>query len=352
MITLHSINNPGSAFQAYALNKFLNGTGIENHIIDYRPAYSKLGRNKIKGVVRAILFLFNEHDANKKYRDFMKNNMKLTPSKYLTYKQLCQKTPKADVYISGSDQLWNADYDCGRDDAYYLGFVEKAKKIAYATSVGKNRISDSAVNLLCSKISDYQYLSVREKPTANLLSQRLSRTVEWVCDPVFLLDKDEYMSMCSSNIYGKYAVVYLSAASELLNEVIQFVKKKYGLTIIQAGGNVKRCQCHVHLKNVGPYDFLTLINNAQLVISSSFHATAFSHILHRNFVAILPEKNGERISSLLSLSELEYKIVNSIDDIDEAVKEADFNLVDERLKPFIALSKNYLLNALQCDTDD
>lgn len=346
-ITLHSINNPGSALQAFALNRFLQKNGIENEIIDYRPPYSKVGRRKFRAIISSILFFPSFISSNRKYSRFMKQNMTLTEKTYRKYSSLLSNPPQADVYMTGSDQLWNTFYDCGRDDSYYLRFVAKGKKVAYSTSVGKSDISDNELSFIIERIKDFEMLSLREKSTCELFQSVLNKPVRWVCDPVLLLPASDYDGFQTSLCKEKYAVVYLSEKSDLLEQVIARVREELGLSIIQAGGLVKRCSCDKLISAVGPEDFISLIKNAELVISSSFHATAFSLLLHKNFISILPGGNGERIISILELSHLKNKIVNSIADYDAAITAPDYKSVDELMCPFIKQSQEFLLSIVQ-----
>ena len=344
LITLHSINNPGSALQAYALNRFLNDNGIKNEIIDYRPYYSKIGTQIIKGIIRTIVFYPNERETNRKYNTFVKKYMKLTRKRYFLYSQLKNKSPEADCYIVGSDQLWNPDYECGKDSAYTLSFIKGKDKIAYATSVGKPTLSESELENLALRIEDFKWISVREKSTSKLLSAKMARDVSWVCDPVFLLDSKDYLNLVTENKYGDYAVMYLAVASPMLDKYIEYLRSVLGLKIIQAGGNLKRCNCDLHLKNIGPEEFLTLIQHAKFVISGSFHATAFSLLFKKSFCAFLPESNGERILSILSLTGLESRIIRQENDFSEATKAIDYSVVDAELSLFIEKSRNKLID--------
>lgn len=344
IITLHSIYNPGSALQAYALNKFLKINNIDNEIIDYRPAYSTIGKNKIKGIITRIIYSRNIKTLKKRYESFINDNMIVTRKQFHTYKELQTNPPVFDIYMTGSDQLWNEDYDCGRDSAYYLKFVNDIKKVAYSTSIGKSMISPIELAHLKEKIKDFSNIAVREENTSLILSKVLGKDVKWVCDPVFLLEANAYSNFIGLNKYGNYAVVYLSARSKLLDDVVDKLKKDYKLKIIQAGGNMKRCNADILISDIGPKEFLTLINHSKLVVCSSFHAIAYSHILHKNFIALLPKPNGERISSLLNLSGLSWKMINDISRIEECIKEPDYEDVDKRLIPFIQKSKEYLLS--------
>ncbi len=346
IITLHSINNPGSALQAFALNRFLMNQKIDNEIIDYRPSYSKKGKNKFKWFLRTLFFLPKYLSANRKYARFMEENMCLTARTYSSYSQLKENPPIADIYMTGSDQLWNPYYDCGQDDSYYLKFVKEGRKMAYSTSVGKDELTNDEENSLLEKISDFKAIAVREKSTYNALFKKLSIPLKWVCDPVFLLDAEEYNKFITPNRYGNYAVVYLSKRSQLLEKVISEVRSKYGLRIIQAGGYVKRCSCDDLISPVGPEEFLSLLYHSKLVISSSFHATAFSLIFNKNFVSILPDGNGDRIVSLLNLLELEWKLIKKEEDIRMAFGNPDYHLVNKYLDSFVKDSKSFLLSML------
>ena len=352
IITLHDICNPGSVFQAYALNKFVNDNGFESQIIDYVPIYSHIGKNKIKGVIRNILFGKNLRKIRKKYRQFINENIATTSKKYSSSKNLFKEKEGTELFIAGSDQLWNLDYDCGRDEAYYLSFAKNCKKISYATSLGKEKVDKQDLNFIADKIKDFSYLSVREKSSCAMLEPYVGKPIKWVCDPVFLLDKEDYVKDCKRLLDDKYLVVYLSAGTELLNSCLQKIKELTGYKVVLLGGNVTRFACDLHVKDMGPKEFISYIVNAELVISSSFHATAFSHIFHKKFGVILPEKNGERIKSLLALSNLENRIIESVNDVDEVLEEVDFNAVDGKINPFVKESKEYLLDAISSCVKD
>lgn len=346
IITLHNIPNPGSVLQAYALQQFLFENGYKNEIIDYRPYYSVIGKNKIKGIIRELLFRKNQNSLLCKYNEFINKNMKLTKNTYNSLKSLFDNPPLADKYLTGSDQLWNLSYDCGKDDAYYLKFTNNKNKYSYATSVGKNNIPPDELNIIIENISTFKNISTREKSTSEILSKKLCRNVEWVCDPVFLLNKDKYINMINPVNFENYAVIYLSKSSDLLNGIIEKIKNEYGYKIILAGGNVTRCPCDLHLKDLGPHDFLSYLFYAKLVISSSFHATAFSHIFHKEFIAILPEGNSERIESLLQLTGLEDRIIRDTNELNCLQNKIDFNIVDQKLDDFIYNSKQFLLQKI------
>ena len=349
LITLHNIGNPGSSLQAYALNKYLNDLGIDNTIIDYKPYYTKIDAQVIRSLLRILVFWKNHRMTLKKYEAFAQRYMQLTSRCYRKYSDLKRANLKANCFIVGSDQLWNATYKCGRDKAFKLAFVKDVPKISYATSVGRAEIPEKERLHLIRGICDFEWISVREQSTSSMLSRYMKRRVEWVCDPVFLLDKSVYEEMikgCDCTKYDEYAVMYLAESSPLLDGLIDYLRVVKGWKIIQAGGNRKRCNCDVLINCVDPVDFLALIKNAKFVISGSFHATAFSLIFEKQFGVLLPNKNEERIISLLNLVGLENKIIMNNSDFEYVLSVVDYMQCKHKLKQFIEESGRQFNKAL------
>lgn len=344
IITIHAMHNPGSVFQAYALQRYLSREH-NAEIIDYRPAYFYSEGSGLKLLLKKTLFHKNWKSREKKYDGFIRRNMRLT-QRYSSHDELKVAGLTADAFIVGSDQLWNTDYQCGRDLSFYLDFVEHGRKISYSTSVGKPQIDEAGKELYVTWLMSFDGLSVRERSTALALSELLNRHVEWVCDPVFLLEKDAYTGFIGERIIKEeYAVVYMSEASELLNSVVDCYRKK-GLKIVLAGGFTKRCACDRHIVDVGPEDFLSLIYYANAVISSSFHATAFCHIFHKEFITLAPPKNGERIYSLVRYTGLQDRAIADQFNPVMMGKPIDWNEVDKEMQTYIEASKQFLRDVL------
>lgn len=346
IITIHCQANFGSALQAYALCRFLLDNKYENRVIDYRPDYIIGNGGGLKGMVKAWLFGKNGKTVRNKYDSFIKENVKLTPAVYKTYSELAENPPEADIYISGSDQLWNPNYTCGVDDSFKLSFVKSGLKISYATSVGTKNISENALSELSTSISDYFALSVREKSSSLILTKKTGRDVACVCDPVFLLKKQHYEKMCCENRYGDYVLVYLVNSSELLDSTMKKIKKYYNCSVIFACGNVAKCDCNLHIKDPGPLDMLSLIYHAKAVVTSSFHATSFSLIFGKDFYPITAVNNNERILSLLEISGFPDKSVSSVADLDRLNFDFDFSGARAALGKYSEASQEWLLEKI------
>lgn len=347
------MHNPGSVLQAWALQEYINKLGHDCRIIDYRPHYFYSEGNNLKHMVKNILFHREMRSRSDKFDAFIKHNMNLT-STYYSVSELDAESSTADITIAGSDQLWNTDFQCGWDDAFYLNFVKSGQLVSYSTSVGKECISEDNKKRLMQELPKFDWLSVREKSTADALSIMLQREVAFVCDPVLLLTPNDYIPFLRPEIApnNKYAMVYLSPKCNALDRLVTEYKK-LGYAIILVGGFSKRCQCDYHIKDAGPLDFLTYLYHADVVISNSFHATAFAHVFHKPFWSILPERNGERIRSLLAVSGLTDRGVNPNENI-EIYNNNDMELinwanVDRNLNAYVTCSRNYLDSVFSYD---
>ena len=343
-ITLHCTDNCGSTLQAMALQKYLIGKGHDVEIIDYRPAYLQYNGSFLKTQIKRLLLWKTSRNQQKKNEAFQKKNLIVTPQTYTNYEELKKCPPKADLYITGSDQIWNPAYQCGRDPAYYLDFVQDTnKKVSYAASVGKSNVSDEEKKLIIDFVKNFYAISVREESTRKFLSKNVSCKVDYVCDPVFLLDKKFYSAIAQKPKSGeKYILVYLVQPSELLDELVEKLKEKYKAKVILIYGLRKNCKCDKHIIDVSPDEFLGYIAGAEFIVASSFHATAFAHIFEKPFAIIPPKANVARIAQMLEVSGLSQRMVLKKEDISRVMEPIDYSEPRRRVDYFITKSKRIL----------
>ena len=167
-------------------------------------------------------------------------------------------------------------------------------------------------------------------------------------DPVFLLDSSEYIKFIRPVNQPKYLLVYLVNPSKLLDECIEFLSKKYGLKVILCSGFSKKCMCDQFLKDLGPDEILSYIYYADMILSSSFHATAFSLIFQKQFFTILPDiHTNERIIDLLTIRELMHHIITEKSDLNTVLNDQiNYSSIVDYNK-YIANSKDYLKKAIE-----
>ena len=340
IITIHGIPNFGSVFQSYALCKYLKSNGYDDvELIDYNPEY--FNHKNFRARIGEILNYGAYKRRTRKFRNFIEKNLPLTKQHFTKIDQLFKAKMSADVYIAGGDQLWNVYHDSGNDDAFKLVWTS-GKKISYATSLGQTGFSKEQIEDLVRKIKDFSAISVRESSSITMLENSGLTSVQCV-DPVFLLEEQDYEEFIVPIKHEKYVLVYLVSPSKLLDDCIKYLKNKYNLKIILCSGFSKKCKCDIFLKDLGPDEILSYIKNADIVLSSSFHATIFSIIFEKQFFTILPDEHtNERILDILNTFNLNHRIITKNEEIRSALdNQIDYTRINSYSNK-IQFSKEYL----------
>lgn len=356
-LTFHGSHNYGSMLQAYALQQVMISIFGDNRIINFRSPRQKRMmrvitlRPHLGPLLKDITHLFYYKSLKKKYNlfeEFLQQELQLSPKELPTVQHY--DLNDYDLICCGSDQIWNPapeDFDL----AYLLPYDVKAKKISYAASMGPGRaIKQEDIAEFPKLLNQFDAVSVREAGTLNTVSKLSGRKdINIHCDPVFLLDSNEWRELIAPTpiIKGKYIFLYTLYANPTIINCVKELSKKYGLPVIISNftnlhdlfSPFKKClQC-------GPKEFLNLLVNADMIVSSSFHGTAFATLLNKPFVTINGLKDN-RISNLLNLTGLSSRSVSSPDEIKRLIWDIDFTeanraISKERKKAFDYLSEFY-----------
>lgn len=210
IITCHDVYNAGASLQAYALMQYLKDCGHEVKIIDYKPDY--LSRHySLKAVnnpeydragIREIYLLvkmpgrIKKLFSKRKYRfdAFRKNALELTDTTYRTCEEL-KNIEEADLYLAGSDQIWNPIFPNGKDPAFFLQFTEKGRRASYAASFAVDALKEEDRQRMKEWLKSFDAVSVREQTGAALVKQ-MGLQSQRNCDPVFLLKQCQWKKYC------------------------------------------------------------------------------------------------------------------------------------------------------------
>ena len=319
IITFHASNNCGSMLQAYALQKVIqNRYKAVCEIIDFsnseqKRMYSVLYKPKrMKDIFRNmlnLLFYRQIQRHNNDYARFKDNNLCLSKKQYSTLQELEREDFPYDTYIAGSDQVWNINAQ-DFDDAYFLPFVKKGKKIAYAVSLGATNPSYSKEREKYSKyVGDFTGISVREKNAQKWIRELANKDVNICVDPTLLLSTDEWETITGEReIKGRYIFWYTMIYKKEISDIVQQVSKKYGMPVYVMDAK-EWSRRALYLKGIklahngGPSSYLSLVKNAEIVLTSSFHGTVFCNVFKKNFWYINihdKDTNDDRASFLLS----------------------------------------------------
>lgn len=315
IITLHYIRNYGSVLQTYATQAKFVSMGYEAEIIDYiRPnaedksmieqGFEKKNLHGIKKLLYIGLKKFEFSKRNRVCINFLNKYCKFT-RRYKDYNDLKSDPPAADMYCTGSDQTWNAEYNGGVLPAYFLDFVPEDKtKIGYAVSIGRSSISKEEELEILPYIKTYKAISVREDSAKQILQNMGYHNVEHILDPTLVLNKDDWKPMVEPRLINeKYVLIYRLNNCPRLEKFAQELSKKTGCKVVRMSYYV------THFASKGKMvfmptveQFLSLIYYADYVITDSFHCTAFSLNFNKEFFVFYPGKYSSRLQSVLALT--------------------------------------------------
>ena len=367
-ITFHHAYNFGSMLQTYALQEFVKKIALEkNETVDYEiinlytpfqeELYAVL-KQKIntKNIIKNIMTIpyFNKlKEKNIKFNLFLEENCKLT-KRFKNKEELEIANLKADCFISGSDQIWNIrahDFNF----SYLFDFLDDNQyRISYAASMGPKMIDWEKYNKekFEKYIKKFSYLSVREKNTYLMLKDNFLESSNVNVDPTLLLRKNDWLNVASDMNYnnGEYIFVYCLEPSKEQIKIIKNISKILNLPVVITKYYNKNDYFNSFIKmyNTGPQDFLSLINNAKLVLTSSFHGTVFSIIFQKKFFVFDGMKDN-RISEILEKSHLQERSIDKKDYKKKILQDSkiDFLKSEEMIEEEQTRSMKYLIEALK-----
>lgn len=355
-ITCHDVYNSGASLQAYALMKYLQECGHDVKIIDYKPEYlsrhyklwivanPKYEKNIILKTMYLLLKLPGRLWAlktKKVFDNFRNQYLDITETRYKSNEELKDNLPEADIYIAGSDQIWNATFTNGKDEAFYLDFVPNNKiKASYAASFATETFPEELKQKTSKMLSQFDYISVREKSGLEILKDMDIKNGVQVLDPVFLLDKEHWEKMCIDiKCTQKYLLVYDFDNNPLIKEIAIKISKEKGLKIYTI---FKSDYSDKVISQMGPIEFISYIKNAEFIISNSFHGTAYSLIFEKEFIVTnRVDKINTRMRDLLSEIGISERLVSNVDEINYLSK-LNYLDIKDNIDNLIKQSKLYL----------
>lgn len=344
IITTFRQPNFGSVLQAFSLQFVLKKMGYDAKLIDYKypnvfhykNGYPKksfwvtekynlrlfLGKMGLKPKTKMLLI-----------NDFISRNIICTKT-YSSKRQLQNNPPIFDVYISGSDQVWNPNTMFG-DMSYFLDFApETAKKIAYSSSFSCDKVPQNYQQEYQYFLKQYQSIFVREKNGKQIAEALTGRTdIEIVLDPTLLLDKNEWSKYADKsslkNIPQEYILFYMLAYTynpqSKMAEILNKLQNQYNIPILSlsekpASFNGEFIQIE-QTQTISIYEFLDLFRNAAMVVTSSFHGTAYALNFGKPLLALIDgeKKSDDRISTIMEKMEVNKQLINTNTIIDDSI---------------------------------
>lgn len=369
---MHRPDNYGSHLQTVATCKFIESVGYKPIVVDYcypnsyhvsfRKAEKHVVKHsrckyfiekKISGLCRRFLRV----DKNKHLSlmaSFYKRNITMTQT-YETANDLLASPPLFDIYMTGSDQVWNPVF-VGHDATFFLSWApENKKRIAYASSFAVKEIPQEYKSDYAKYLSKYDSIGVRER--SHILEDLIHRKTKVVLDPTFLFDLRGWGGIVKESeplLSGKYILCYLLGYNfnpyPYAYEIIEKVKRETGYKVVMIDSDpINIMRGYKVVCNIGPDEFVNLFENASYVITSSFHGTAFAVNFEKPFFTIVDDdrenKDNRQVSLIEELGISKKRCVSKNTPLE--VVHVDENVGwHDTLEKRRCFSKEYLIKAL------
>lgn len=339
-----SDDNYGQQLQCYALQRFLRDKKHNAFLIKYKPtAEQKSKWDKLKGISIGKLLdklssakrkeiainklLGNENKELNKARMFEKfrnDHLNTTEIEYHSIEELRQNPPEAEVYICGSDQVWNNSLHSKNTAGWYLDFGNPSiRRISYAASIGRN-IEKGEQSTFKTYLNHLNAISVRES-SAQALCQSLGfSNVEVVGDPTLLSSANHYLSLCKDIPKQEHPYLFMYMLNISTPEEIGWDKvsaylqaRSLDLKTVCSSGYLPARELIPDNRNIlaSIPEWIALIRDARYVITTSFHGMMFCILLHKPFLVMKLTnqyaKGNNRMTSLLATLGIEERIHNS-----------------------------------------
>lgn len=369
IITYHHYYNYGTVLQAYALQKAIENLGnYESEIIDFRAhnekkktalqlVFLRLRRIGIYIKERVRVYRLKRFESVFKEKEvsfdiFFEKMLKVSNQSFNSYCELKAAKLDYDIYITGSDQTWSPKI--GLHPAMFLRFASaSARKLAYAPSIGVTSLKKEESDIINYYLQQYDAISCRETIGQQVLSSCVrEKEIINVLDPTFLLTSKDWDNIAvTPEIETPYIFCYFIGDRPYYREIAKQLSDSLGFPLyfipvswrdVGEGNNL--------LPKAGPREFLGLIRDARLVLTDSFHGTAFAINFRKAFYSFTKIEGGKsasdnsRLYDILSRIGLEDRLFDTPGQI--IFSDVDYTLVEDKLDELRNASITFLKEAL------
>lgn len=349
-LTFHRAQNYGGVLQSYALVKFLQLRGFDVEIVDYRcpkieAAYKICNSNSLKSFIKTFLSFKKRVKAKYNFFCFRKNYLKISNENYYKPDDFHSQY---DVCIMGSDQVWTLRLVGGFNPVYYGDFSSSIRKIGYAVSVAEiNRFTKDERHEMAEHLKNFSHFSTREESFRDELMKLSEKKIETVIDPSLLLNKEEYNDIIEEPEEKDYVLYYQQEYNPETKHLVTDIAKQIGAKmIVVVTGKKEKYDFpyrYYDTSNLSVNKFLGMFKNAEAIVTSSFHGTAYSIVFRKDFYFV--DNNApDRARNLLVKCGAEERLIHSDDKI--KFTKVDYSIVEPKLQEFRCHSINFLINAI------
>jgi hypothetical protein len=366
IITLHAVKNYGSVLQTYATQKKMEQFGyivefadywrkdnIDEQLTNEYLKYSeKWNSNCFKRCVYKAVKTPSIRKRISTFNSFLKDNIHLTERRYYTLEELQAEVPQADIYCTGSDQMWNSDWNNGIEKPFFLEYAPAGKKrIAYSSSFGKPKLDEWEKEETKRILKKYNAISVREASGVDILDDLGIEGGVNLLDPTLVLNNEDWKGLIAERqIKQKYVLIYQLNNNKDFDKYAKVFARQKGLKLVRLAYDYDQVLKSGWLICCPKVEvFLSLFYNAEYIITDSFHGTAFSINFNKKFAVVYPPKFSTRLQSVLELTGLTKHVLNDFNNYTIPDLPVDYGKVNRILDAERKKADDFLKTALSID---
>lgn len=337
IVSLYGNVNYGNKLQNFAVQEVMKKLGYETDVI-----YIQSKKSRIKQIMRSLI-----HKTLLKHFSHISIESKLLFKRQIAFQKFCKQyiserryssinqIHDSDVFILGSDQVWNPNFLNGMNkQLFFLTFTKPEKKVCFSPSFGLDNITEEWKPYYREKLATFPKISVREESGKEIVSDLTGKDAEVLVDPTMMINRDEWLSIAKKpdgiDFKNKYILTYFLGD---IPEKALFDCKMANKDICGKVYRLVDKSCP-ELYACNPSEFIYLFNHASLVLTDSFHACVFSFLLGKPFLVYKREgiRNDmfTRIETLLSTFDLKRKYADS--GLRNDIFESDYSTGYKRLE--------------------
>ena len=311
-VTYHYGTNYGATLQAYALQRTLRELGCDNALLELRysaPKSKSAGRSPIALLRRWFLNQLRKKRSvematlREHFRAFTAQRLQLT-RRYDSMEELRADPPDANLLIAGSDQVWNLTSRTDFIPARFLDFgARDAKRISFAASIEALNYTDAQKEEVKGYLRNFDAISLREETARQYVESFAGVKAERILDPVFLLEDDAWREIAATpRINPPYILCYQVQRNRNLQKVAYRLSRETGYPVVSVCNSpIKWIRADHTFFDASIEEFLGFYSRAAIVVTASFHGTAFGLIFGKPTYGMIKEGSKNRIKEILDL---------------------------------------------------
>ena len=180
--------------------------------------------------------------------------------------------------------------------------MDKVRRIAYAASICEP-FDEKLAPGIARCLERFSAISIREEADLPKVSALTDHSVSVMPDPVFVAEPEYWKQKAvAPKVTEPYILCYYIGGERSSAPIVNTLAEKTGYQVINlATGFKKYIKDAAYPAGVGPFEFIGYIQHAALVLTNSFHCTAFSILFRKPFyISSVNEHRRGRLDQITS----------------------------------------------------